>query len=415
MSSAHNSHNRPVVPPAGIPDLGTGHGPDWLDKFLQDNLATVLEWRRDIHAHPELSHLEHRTTDFIASTLDDAGIVSRIFPGGTGLMAEVGPAGSEYRTVGLRADVDALPLPEATGLGFSSTVEGVSHACGHDAHLAIVLGAALALNSAPDLPGRVRFLFQPAEEIQPGGAYDVVEAGGINGVDRIFALHCDPRTEVGKVGLKVGPITSTADVIEIRLTSPGGHTARPHLTGDLVFGLGVLITGLPTMLTRRMDPRSAPVLVWGAVDAGKAANAIPQSGSLKGTLRIMQREAWDAAEPLLAELTTELLAPLKLTHEFIYTRGVPPVVNDEESVELLREGIAAGLGEAAITTTEQSTGAEDFAVYLDHIPGALARLGVWDGHSKQVDLHSPTFELDERAIAVGIRTVVNVALAALKV
>lgn len=414
MSSARNPKSRSVVEATGIPDLGSGRGPDWLDNFMVSNLAQLITWRREIHANPELSDREHRTTEFLTARLSEVGISSRVFPSGTGLVGEVGPAGRGLRTVALRADIDALPLPEMTGLPFSSKVEGVSHACGHDAHTAIVLGAILALNSAPELAGRVRFIFQPSEETQPGGAYDVAAAGGVVGVDRIFALHCDPRIIAGQVGLKVGPITSTVDMVEVRITGAGGHTARPHLTGDLVFALGTVITGLPTLLTRRMDPRSAPVLVWGAVKAGEAANAIPREGSVKGTLRIMQREAWDAAEGLLSKLISELLAPLEVKHEFIYTRGVPPVVNDAESIGLLQAGITIGLGDSAITTTEQSTGAEDFAVYLDHVPGALARLGVWNGHGRQVDLHSPNFEVDERAIAVGVRTLVHAVLASLE-
>ena len=182
----------------------------------------------------------------------------------------------------LRADLDALPLPEATGLPFASTVNNVMHACGHDAHTAILLGAGLALASAPALPGRVRLIFQPAEEVQPGGALDVLAAGALTGVDRVFALHCDPRLRVGRVGTRVGPITSATDLLQLRLSSPGGHTSRPHLTADLVNALGTVITGLPALLSRRVDPRSGTVLVWGAVQAGQAANAVPREGHAEG-------------------------------------------------------------------------------------------------------------------------------------
>ena len=183
-----------------------------------------------------------RTTALVARHLTDAGLEPRTLPGGIGLVCDVG-RGS--RCVALRADMDALPLHEATGLPFASTVPDVMHACGHDAHTAMVLGAGLALAGAPSLPGRVRLIFQPAEEIQPGGAMDMVADGAMDGVDRVFALHCDPRLEVGRVGTRVGPITSACDVLEVRLSSPGGHTARPHLTADLVEALGLLITGCP--------------------------------------------------------------------------------------------------------------------------------------------------------------------------
>ncbi len=413
MSSLPDRQHRVVLLPNEVADLGAGGGPDWLDKFLAENLGQVITWRRHIHAHPELSDAEFATTAYLRRQLGRAGIDSRILPKGTGLICEIGPASDNLRTVALRADIDALPLPEASGLKFASIFPGVCHACGHDVHQAMLLGAMLALNLAPDLPGRVRGIFQPAEETQPGGAYGVVAAGAMEGIDRIFALHCDPRLKVGEVGLRVGPITSTVDVIEIRLSGRGGHTARPHLTADLVYALGTLITGLPALLTRRMDPRSAPVLVWGAVHAGDAANAIPRMAVLKGTLRIMQRDGWDLAEALITELVADLLAPLKADYQLTYLRGVPPVVNDADSIALLTAGVISGLGEQAIVDTLQSTGAEDFAVYLDLVPGALARLGVWDGVGPQVDLHSPHFEVDERAIALGIRTLVHAALASL--
>lgn len=397
-----------------LTDAGEGRGPRWLDDFLALRMPEILTWRRHLHAHPEVSRAEFATTAYLRRQLGRSGIDSRLLPTGTGLVCEVGPAGPGVRAVALRADIDALPLPEASGLPFASTVPGVSHACGHDVHQTVLLGAMLALNSAPELPGRVRGIFQPAEETQPGGAYGVVANGAVTGVERIFALHCDPRLPVGEVGIRVGAITSTIDVIELRLTGSGGHTARPHLTADLVYALGTVITALPGLLSRRMDPRSAPILVWGAVRAGEAPNAIPRSGVLRGTLRIMQRESWDIAESLIRSLVAELLAPLTVDHQLTYLRGVPPVVNDERSVELMSAAIRDAVGPAGLADTYQSTGAEDFAVYLDHVPGALARLGVWDGVRAQVDLHSPQFEADERAIAVGIRTMVNVALRSLR-
>jgi amidohydrolase len=393
-----------------IADLGAGRGPDWLDRFLSDNLAALVTFRRRIHARPELSHAEHGTTARLADGLAAVGISSWVLPGGTGLVAEVG-AGD--RVVGLRADIDALPLTESTGLPFSSAVPGVAHSCGHDVHLTVLLGAALALNASGALPGRVRILFQPAEEVMPGGAHELVDAGAIDGLSQVFALHCDPRLQVGRVGLRVGPITSTCDLIELSVSGPGGHTSRPQLTADVVGALGLVATQLPPLLARRLDPRSGAVLVWGVIHAGEAPNAIPQGGVLKGTLRIMDRSAWDQAEGLVADMVGQILAPTGASYHLDYVRGVPPVVNDPESVALLHHGVSAGLGADAVAVAEQSTGAEDFAVVLDHAPGALGRLGVWDGHGPQVDLHSPSFVADERSIPVGIRALVHTALAAL--
>jgi amidohydrolase len=287
------------------------------------------------------------------------------------------------------------------------------HACGHDAHTAMLLGAGLALSTAPKLPGRVRLIFQPAEEVQPGGALDMVGAGAMKGVERVFALHCDPRLPVGQVGTKVGPITSACDLLEVRLSSPGGHTSRPHLTADLVYAMGLLITQLPGLLSRRVDPRSGTVLTWGAVQSGSAANAIPENGVLRGTLRTGDHQIWTELEPLVRSLVTAVLAPTGVGYVLEHTRGVPPVNNEALSSGLLSDAAAAALGPDGATSTEQSSGGEDFAWYLEEAPGAMGRLGVWSGEGPQRDIHQPTFDLDERALPCGVRVLTHAALASL--
>jgi amidohydrolase len=400
---------------SAVADLGADRGPSWLDAWLAGNARRVLAWRRHIHAHPELSRVEHATTEFLVDQLTHVGLRPRVLPSGTGLICDIGPGTHQpVRTVALRADIDALPLTETTGLPFASTVEGVAHACGHDAHTTILLGTAMALATAPHLPGRVRLVFQPAEEAMPGGALDVLAAGGLDGVGRIFGLHCDPRLPVGQVGTRVGPITSASDLVELRLSSPGGHTSRPHLTADLVHALGTVITGLPTLLSRRVDPRTGTVLTWGTVRAGEAPNAIPQEGVLSGTLRTGDRETWAELEPLVGELVQGLLAPLGVGYDLRHRRGVPPVVNDAESTRLLRAGVEAAMGEQAMADTVQSSGGEDFGWYLEQVPGSFGRLGVWSGEGRTKDLHQSTFDLDERALLVGIRVMVHAALSALE-
>lgn len=396
---------------SAVDDFGAGRGPSWLDGWLATNGRDLVAWRRHLHAHPELSRREYATTELVAGLLRSAGLAPRVLPGGTGVVCDIGTGDT---CVALRADLDALPVTEATDVDFRSTVDGVSHACGHDVHTAALLGAALAMASAPELPGRVRFVFQPAEEIMPGGALDVVAAGGLDGVDRIFGLHCDPRLPVGRVGTRIGPITAAADLLELRLTSPGGHTSRPHLTADLVHALGTVITGLPTLLSRRVDPRSGTVLVWGAVHAGEAANAVPQDGVLRGTLRTGDRDTWAELEPLVAGLVESLLLPTGVGFDLQHRRGVPPVVNEQESTEILRCGVAAALGDDALTGTQQSSGGEDFGWYLEHVPGSFARLGVWSGEGPMGDIHRPTFVADERALPVAVRVLVHAALASAK-
>lgn len=398
------------APVPAVADLGVGTGPAWLEAWLAAHAEEVVGWRRTLHSTPELGRAEHLTTALVARRLMAAGLEPRTLPGGTGLVCDIGYGD---RCVALRADLDALPLQEDTDLPFASTVDGVMHACGHDAHTAIVLGAGLALASAPALPGRVRLIFQPAEEVQPGGALDMVADGAMEGVQRIFALHCDPRLEVGRLGTRVGPITSACDLLEIRLTSPGGHTARPHLTADLVEALGLLITQLPLLLGRQVDPRSGTVLVWGAVQSGEAPNAIPQHGLLRGTLRTADHATWNELEDKVRALVAAVLAPTGVGYVLEHTRGVPPVVNEATSSAVLAAAATTVLGPEAAVGTEQSSGGEDFAWYLEHVPGAMARLGVWPGHGPMKDIHQPTFDLDERALPFGVRVLTHAALNAL--
>lgn len=371
-------------------------------------MTNVVALRRDLHAHPELGFAETRTTGVIVSELSAAGLSPRVLPGGTGVVCDIGAATSGGPLIALRADIDALPIADLKAVPYRSRVEGVCHGCGHDAHTAILLGAAAELARTP-LDGAIRLIFQPAEELLPGGAPSVIAAGALEGVAQIFALHCDPRLDTGQVGLRVGPITAACDQLEITLSGPGGHTARPHLTADLVYVLGRLITELPGMLSRRIDPRAALSLVWGAVEAGSAANTIPTSGMLRGTLRVLSRAAWDEAEHLMRELIEQLVAPSGAKAEITYVRGVPPVVNDAAAVAVQRAAVLSALGAGALTDTAQSMGGEDFAWYLGTVPGALARLGVRPDGAAAFDLHQGTFDIDEAALDVGVRYTVALA------
>ncbi|MGH3966927.1 MAG: amidohydrolase [Mycobacterium sp.] len=378
---------------------------DATESWLAVHGGDLVAWRRHLHRHPELSRQEYATTQFVAERLADAGLNPKVLPSGTGLTCDFGPE-NEPR-IALRADMDALPMAERTGAPYASNMPNVAHACGHDAHTAILLGTAQALAAVPELPIGVRLIFQAAEELMPGGAIDAIAAGALSGVTRIFALHCDPRLAVGRVAVKPGPITSAADRVEIALYSPGGHTSRPHLTADLVYGIGVLITGVPGVLSRRIDPRKGTVLVWGAVNAGVAANAIPQTGVLAGTVRTASRDTWQSLEGIIREAVSALLSPLGVEHTLQYHRGVPPVVNEEVSTRILTHAIEA-VGPDVLADTRQSGGGEDFSWYLEEVPGAMARLGVWSGQGPQLDLHQPTFDLDERALAIGVRVMVNI-------
>ncbi|GAA4374692.1 hypothetical protein GCM10023088_30890 [Actinomadura verrucosospora] len=404
----------PVV--SGLPAvLGGAVLQPQLDAFLAGHEAELIAFRRDLHMHPELGYAEHRTTRRLAERLRAAGLEPVILPKGTGLFCDIGPA--DGTTVALRADIDALPLQdEKEGVAYRSTVPGVAHACGHDVHTAMVLGAGLFLAQQAEaglLPGRVRLLFQPAEET-PGGALDVMAAGGIAGVDRAFALHCDPRIEVGQLGLRTGPITAACDKVYVKVTGPGGHTARPHLTADLVYALAKIVTELPSALSRRVDPRSSLSLVWGRVSAGSVANAIPDDGIAEGTVRCLDDEAWHRAPEMMKALLQSVAAAYDVEASLDYVRGVPPTVNEVASVQMFRDAAAQVMDEDGVVPTPQSLGGEDFGWYLESIPGALARLGVrTPGSPGEYDLHRGDFDVDERCIAVGMKVLSATALTAL--
>ncbi|MBA2532138.1 MAG: amidohydrolase, partial [Nocardioidaceae bacterium] len=302
---------------------------------------------------------------------------------------------------------------DTTGDPWRSTVPGVSHACGHDVHAAALVGAGLALaRLAETLPMRARLIFQPAEEIMPGGAHEVIAAGALKDVTQIYAVHCDPTLDVGMVGLRAGAITGAADALSVRLSGRGGHTSRPHLTEDLTYALATLVTQLPSALSRRLDPRGGASLVWGLVQAGEAHNVIPSTGRAAGTLRMLDIAAWNDCERLVRTLIADLIAPYGVTAEVSYVRGVPPVINERESTATLHEAVVSVLGPDSVTTTSQSLGGEDFAWYLESVPGAMARLGTRTPDGWTYDLHQGNLRIDERAVLIGAKVLASVALLA---
>jgi amidohydrolase len=263
--------------------------------------------------------------------------------------------------------------------------------------------------------GTVRLLFQPAEEIMPGGGAETLHRTAVlDDVAVAFALHCDPSIEVGQVGLRTGPITSAADRLLIRLSGPGGHTARPHLTADLIHVLGRLITDLPAGLDRLTDSRDAVTMVFGKVNAGFAPNVIPTQAELEGTLRVRGRESWQTVQGIVEQLVEATVTPFGASWELDYQRGSPPVDNDPMAVAVFRAATAAALGHEACVPTPQSVGNEDFSWILERVPGAYARLGVRPpGAPRGADLHAGGFDVDEGAIAAGVRVLVHTALEAL--
>ncbi|MFF2676638.1 amidohydrolase [Arthrobacter koreensis] len=374
-------------------------------------LGELIDFRRDLHSHPELSHKEFRTTDRIVETLEAAGLQPKRLEN-TGAYVDIGdgPIG-----LALRADIDALPVLEETSLPYASVNTGIAHACGHDIHTTVMMGAARVLaklDAEGSLGGRIRVIFQPAEEVMPGGALSVIEQGVLSGVPRILALHCDPRVDVGQVGTRIGAITSASDTIRIELSGQGGHTSRPHLTQDLVFALSQIAVSVPAILSRRIDVRSGVSVVWGQIHAGSAPNAIPGHGFMAGTMRCLDAEAWHAAGELLDDVVREVAAPYGVEVALEHTRGVPPVINSEAETGLIEASARAELGEDSVVLTPQSMGGEDFAWMTQAIPGAMMRLGTRTPGGETFDLHRGDYNPDELAISCGVSVMAAAAVRA---
>ncbi|GAB1643110.1 amidohydrolase [Krasilnikovia sp. MM14-A1259] len=396
-------------PPPGADPL-----PGQLDRWLAARGAELVAIRRHIHAHPEPSHAEFETAALIARELAVAGLSPKLLPKGNGVICDIGRGD---RVIAFRADLDALPLHDVKDVPYRSTVANVAHACGHDVHTTVLLGLGLALaqlEEQGELPGRIRLLFQPAEESVPSGAPEVIAAGGLKDVAAIYALHCYPQLPAGLVGVRSGPFTAAADTVDVTLTGPGGHTARPHLTADLVHALGRVIVDVPALLDRRVDPRAGVSMVWGAVHAGEAFNAIPDEGHVRGTVRILNRDAWREAPDLVTRLIRDVVAATGAQAEIKYQRGVPPVINDRMAAAVIAGAAGAALGADHVVEAEISMGGEDFSFYLEHVPGAMIRLGTGiPGDAVRHDLHQADFDVDERCIGYGVRVMTHTALAAL--
>jgi amidohydrolase len=380
-----------------------------INEVVEKHDADLVELRRDLHRHPELAWEEQRTLDRVVELLERAGWNVRRLPR-SGALAEIGEGGD---VVALRADLDALPVPDLTDDPWASTVPGVAHACGHDAHTAALVGAAYALaevHRRGGLPGRVRLLLQPAEEVMPGGAKHLIAHGALDEVIRVVGLHCEPAVDVGTVGLRPGPLTSAADLVEVRLEGNGGHTSRPHLAGDLTFALAKVTSELPAVLSRRMDPRAGVSVVWGVLRAGSAPNVIPDRGLAAGTVRILDAVAWSECEPVVREAVLDIVRPYGVTATVDYLQGVPPVVNDPTATRLLAGCVDAVLGPHHRTEVAQSLGGEDFGWYVAQVPGAMFRLGTRTPGGATYDLHQGDLRIDEQAIGVGARVLAAAAV-----
>ena len=357
----------------------------------------LIAIRRDLHQHPETAFNEHRTARVIADHLRSLGLQPR-FVATTGVVAEIEGAESGP-LVALRAETDALPIQEQIGVGFASSYTGVMHACGHDMHVAILLGAAEILSqSRRELRGRVRLIFQPAEETTEG-ARALVEAGVIDGVEAIFGLHNHPGLPAGKVAFREGSLMAASDRLRIKVLGKGGHAAQPHLTIDPVVAAAGILTGMQTLVSRVVDPLEPLVVSIGHLTAGSTFNVIPDTALMEGTVRYFNPELRRVLPRQLKGLVSGIAEGYRCSAEVEYQHMVPPVHNDTRLNELALGCAIDLLGEENTLPAERSLGAEDFAVYQECVPGCF----FWLGSGGPYGWHHPAFTVDESAIEVGAR------------
>ena len=375
---------------------------------LEKDLPELLELRRHLHAHPELSGEEHQTAALVAGDLRGLGWRVQEAVGRTGVLAELGP--KDGPTVGLRVDMDALPVEERTGLAYASTRQGVMHACGHDLHTCVGLGVARLLAAAGPLKARVRLLFQPAEELAKGAVW-MRDAGATAGLDALYGVHVVPNLPAGTVGIRRGCLTAAAGELEIHVHGEGGHGARPHQAVDAIWMAARVVTELQQSIARRLDALQPVVVSFGKVDGGRAFNVIADQVRLLGTVRCLDLVQHEQLPGWIEETVQAICASCGGSAEVQYRTIAPPVHNDRALTDLLERCAIERLGADQVRPVEQpSLGAEDFAELLRDVPGMMVRLGV-AGPDGCAPLHNGHFALDERALGVGIEVLASTLLA----
>jgi len=368
--------------------------------FTEAEAALLVELRRDLHAHPELSWKETRTQARLEDTLRGAGLADVRRVATTGLVARVPGRVAGAPVIALRGDIDALPIHEATGLPFASRHDGVMHACGHDVHAAWAVGAALLLARTP-AAGDVLVILQPAEEVGAGASL-VLDSGVLDGVRAIFGAHVDRRFEVGQVVAQAGALAASTDTFAVTLTGAGAHGARPHESADPVVGLAALVTALQTIVSRRLDPAQPGVVTVGMVQAGTAPNIIPESASLHGTVRATTTAARDLIVGEVDRLAFSIAAAYRLEAAVEWGHRTPPVVNTPDGARWAATAAARVLGaNAVVPLGTTNMGGEDFAFYLERIPGCFLRIGAREPGGERTAAHSPRFQPAEEALFIG--------------
>ncbi|MFN0060698.1 MAG: M20 family metallopeptidase [Planctomycetota bacterium] len=368
----------------------------------------VIAWQRDIHAHPEIGFDTVRTAALAAAQLRKVGLKVREGVGRTGVVADLDVPGARRR-IAFRADMDALPMDEENELSYRSTIPGRAHMCGHDAHTAMLLGAATALaSSGAKLPTSVRFIFQPNEEALPGGAPAMIADGCLDGVDRIFGMHVWPIIDTGAVGIVEGPALAQPDTFRIVLDGTGGHAAAPHACADIVLAAAQIVTALQSIVARNVDPMESAVVSVTTLRFGTADNILPAHGEMRGTIRSFKSPVGELARTRLCEIATGVASALGVKATVEVALGYPVTNNDPESCRIAARALAGSIPQTPATPV---LGGEDFAYYQQKIPGAFLFLGTRNTAKGLIYFcHHPRFQVDDPALEVGVRTWLHIAL-----
>ncbi len=356
----------------------------------------IIRIRRELHRHPELAFKEKWTHNFISKELKNLGL-NPIKINKTGIIADIGKGNGR---VGLRADMDALPIKEESDLPFKSLNDGVMHACGHDTHMAMLLGATKLLTEKP--PNHpVRLIFQPSEEKTPGGAKGMIEEGALEGVSEIFSIHIDPQLEIGSLQIKSNAMMAAPDEMDITISGAGGHAAEPHKTQDTIYVASLFINEIQGLVSRKSDPTNPVVISICSIHGGTAYNIIPTEVKLKGTVRTIDEESWQNIPEWIDNILKAISHSYHVEYEFVYKRGYPILRNDKRKTEKL-VSVAKKIFKNVKVMDKPMMGGEDFAYYLEKIPGAFAFIG---GANKKKGisskLHTPHFTIDEDALPMG--------------
>lgn len=380
-------------------------------KNIAESLAPrLVEIRRHIHANPELSGQEYQTAAYIAGVLSSCGLSVQEAVGKTGVKGELPGKGSDRRILAIRADMDALPIQEKTDLDFASRKPGIMHACGHDVHATVGLGAAMVLSRLSEpLGGKIRFLFQPAEEIAQGASW-MIREGVMRDVSAVFGLHVFPSIPARSIGVRYGALTAAADDLEIFIQGESGHGARPHEAIDAIWIASQVITTLQQAISRTQNPLRPIVLTIGQISGGRAPNVIADQVRMAGTVRSLHPETHAHLPEWIEGLVTNVCSTYNAKCQVNYRRGVPSVQNDQFLTRLVEEaGLEAWGQDRVLILSEPSMGAEDFSLYLQQAPGTMFRLGVGSTNLLNPPLHHPEFLVDESAILTGVITLAYAA------